>query len=364
MRYSVSEARETFRADAAHLAQAGVVLNGATSYLPDGFASNFDLAMDAQPTLVTTPNGGIPAFLTTLVDPEVIEIIFAPNKGAEIFGEVKKGTWVDQTAIFPVVEHTGEVSSYGDYLSNGRAGANTNFPQRQQYLFQTVKEYGELELERAGAARIGWAAEIDKSAATVMNKFHNLTYFFGVSGLQNYGLLNDPGLSAPLTPSTKAATGTAWMNGNIINATANEVYADIQSLFAQAQAQAGGNLEQDAAMTLAMSPTSAVALTATNQFNVNVADLLAKNFPNLKVKTAPQYGQKSATNPQGVTGGSLVQLIVEKIEGQKTGYCAFGDKMRSHPVIRDLSAFRQKVTGGSWGAIVRQPFAFSQMLGV
>ncbi|TIS53181.1 MAG: DUF2184 domain-containing protein, partial [Mesorhizobium sp.] len=42
-------------------------------------------------------------------------------------------------------------------------------------------------------------------------------------------------------------------------------------------------------MTLAMSPESQLAMTATNSFNVNVEDLLKKNFPNLRVVSAVQY---------------------------------------------------------------------------
>ena len=43
----------------------------------------------------------------------------------------------------------------------------------------------------------------------MLNKFSNLTYFFGVQGLQNYGLLNDPHLNASLTPATKAPSAKA-----------------------------------------------------------------------------------------------------------------------------------------------------------
>jgi hypothetical protein len=117
-------------------------------------------------------------------------------------------------------------------------------------------------------------------------------------------------------------------------------------------------------MVLAMSPTSAAALTATNTFNVNVYDLLKKNFPNLRVETAVQYGALTAANPQGVAAGNFMQLIAESIEGQDTGYCAFNEKMRAHTIIRDLSAFKQKVTGGSWGAIIRLPVAFASMVGI
>lgn len=358
------EARARWASHAPALAEKGIILQGATSYLPDSFKSNFRLAMDAQPTLSTTPNSGIPAWMTNYVDPQTVKIVFAPNRAAEIFGEVKKGDWLMETAWFSVVEHTGEVSSYGDYSENGSAGVNTNWPQRQAYLFQTVKQYGEREIERAGLSKLNWVSEIDQAAATVMNKFSNLTYFFGVNGLQNYGLLNDPSLSASLTPSLKAWGGVGWISGGVIKATANEIYLDIETLFSQLVAQTAGTVTAEDEMTLAMSPGSAVALTATNSFNVNVSDLLKKNFPKIKIETAVQYGQISASNPQGIAGGNFVQLIAKSVEGQETGYCAFNEKLRSHPIIRQLSSFRQKLTGGSWGSIIRQPMAISSMIGV
>jgi hypothetical protein len=225
-------------------------------------------------------------------------------------------------------------------------------------------EYGERELERAGLARLSWAAELQTAATTVLNKFQNLTYFFGLAGLQNYGLLNDPGLTASITPGVKAAGGTKWIVNGAINATANEVYADIQAIFIQLVAQSDGLIEAEDAMTLAMSPTSAVALTATNSFNVNVYDLLRKNFPKIRFETAVQYGALSATNTQGVTGGNLVQLIADNVEGQDTGYCAFNEKLRSHPIIRQLSSFKQKLTQGTWGSIIFEPLAIASMIGV
>ncbi len=64
-----------------------------------------------------------------------------------------------------------------------------------------------------------------------------------------------------------------------------------------------GLIEADTKMVLAMSPASEGALTQTNSFNVNVFDLLKKNFPNIRVETAIQYGVTSTSNPQG-TGPS------------------------------------------------------------
>ena len=362
---NLQEAIAAYRNDSVIAAErGGIHLPGVKAYVPEEWKRDYRLAMDAQPQLTTDPNSGIPAFLTTLIDPAIYEILFSPNKAAIILGEQRKGTWLDQTAMFPTVEHTGEVSSYGDFNGNGRAGVNSDWPQRQSYLYQTIKEYGELELERAGFGRINWVTDIDRAAALSLNKFQNQTYFYGVQGLQNYGLLNDPNLSAPISPAAKAWGGTAWISGGQIKATANEVFADIQALFFQLVAQTNGLVEAEAKLVLAMSPGSAVALTATNSFNVNVYELLKKNFPHIRFETAVQYGALTASNPQGTAGGNYVQLIAEEVEGQKAGYCAFNEKMRAHPIIREMSAFKQKLTAGTWGAIIRMPVLFAGLLGV
>jgi len=311
----------------------------------DGFAC------DAQPALVTTSNSGIPAFLSTFVDPKLIEVLVSPMKAAEVVGgEVKKGDWTTETAMFPMVESTGETSSYGDYSENGVAGVNSNFPQRQSYHYQVMTQWGERELERAGLARIDWANRTNVASVLTLNKFQNKTYFFGVAGLQNYGLLNDPNLSAAIVPTTKAIGGTGWAS-----ATAQEINADVQKLYKQLQTQAGGLVQLDSKMTLAMSPVSEVYLTKTTDFNVNVSDILKKNFPNLTIKTAPEYSTAS---------GELVQLILDEAEGQRTADTAFTEKLRAHPIVVQSSSFKQKKSQGTWGTIIFRPAFIAQMLGV
>ena len=313
-------------------------------------AMDYSLAMDAQPTLVTTSNAGIPAFLTNYLDPEIIEILFTPNKAVKILGETKKGDWTTQTAMFPVLESTGEVSSYGDFNNNGSVGANANWVDRQSYLFQTITQWGELELDRAGEARINWAQQLNAASVKIMDKFQNNSYFYGISGLMNYGLLNDPSLPASITPGTKTAGGTTWAV-----ATAAEIYTDIVSLFQQLVTQTNGLIDRETKMVLAMSPADEANLTKTNQYNVNVTDQIKKNFPNLRVETAVQYA---------TSAGNLVQLIAEDLDGNDTGYCAFNEKMRAHPVKIELSSYQQKKTGGTWGAIIRYPVAYASMLGI
>jgi len=361
-----NEASTLWAEDRLSFARMGVTMPDVTGYIPDEWRFAFDMALDAQPGLsATDPNSAIPAMLTTMIDPKVFKALFAPNKAAVIMTEERRGTWIDDTLMLPVTEAVGEVSSYGDYADNGNVNSNTNWPQRQSYLFQVVKQYGERELERAGLARINWVAELDYAAALMLNKFSNLSYFYGINGLQNYGLLNDPHLNASVTPATKAWGGTGWYNAsNQIAASANEIFADVENLFTQLVIQTAGLVDRETKMTLAMSPQSEAALTTTNSFNVNVSDLLKKNFPNLKVETAVQYGALSATNPQGISGGNFMQLIAHEVEGQETGFCGFNEKMRAHKLIPQLSSYKQKISAGTWGCVLRQTFTIASMLGI
>lgn len=324
---------------------------GIRDLLPAGAA----LAMDAQPQLVTAANNGIPAFLSTYIDPGVIQVLVTPNKAASILGETKKGDWVTRTAMFTMVESVGEVSSYGDWNNNGSTNANAQFPQRQSYHYQTITQWGERQLEEAGLARIDWANRLNIASVMVLDKFQNNSYFYGINGLENYGLLNDPNLAPAITPLTKAAGGTGWRMG-----TANEIYSDAQSLFQQMIVQSKGLVERDMRFVLAMSPGSEVYMTNTNEFGITVFDMLKKSFPNIRVETAVQYsGQFSAD------GLEHVQLILDQpLEGQEVGYCAFTEKLRAHPIVVDLSAFKQKKSQGTWGAIIFLPIAIASMSGI
>lgn len=301
------------------------------------------VAFDAQPELVTTMNSGIPAFLQNYLDPKVIEVLVSPMKAAEIAGETQKGNWVTATTQFIMVESDGEVSSYGDYNNGGTADSNSQFPSRQSFHYQTFTQWGEKELAVAGLAGIDLASRKNVASALVLNKFQNQTYFFGVAGLQNYGLLNDPDLPAAIVPTV------TWNS-----ATPDQILTDVIRLYQNLVAQANGLIDADARATLALSPTNALNLNKTNQFNVNVYDQISKNFPGIRIKTAPEYSTAS---------GELVQLILDEFDGQETCTAAFTEKMRTHALVVESSSFKQKKSQGTWGTIVFRPVFFSQMLG-
>jgi len=324
----------------------GIVFPGATDYLPR-------FGMDGAPTnalqspLVTQMNQGIPAFLVTMIDPEVTRILTTPPKAAEILGEAKKGDWTTKVDLFPVVESVGEVSSYGDFSTNGMANANINWVSRQSYHFEAQTRWGDLELENAGKGKIDLAAEKNIACAHLFAKALNKSYFFGVDGLENYGLLNDPSLSPSLAP-TKAWSG----------ATGVEIVADINRLYQQLQIQMPDMIEPDAEMVLALSPKILPYLSVPMQ-NVygtsSVKAYLKDLFPNMEVKTAAEYS---------LAAGELVQLIAKNVMGQQTGFCAFTEKMRAHAIVRMSSYTEQKKSAGTWGAVIKQPGAIASMIGV
>jgi hypothetical protein len=289
-------------------------------------------------------------FLSNYIDPKLIQVLTTPNKGAEILGEVKKGDWVTRTMTFAMVENVGETSSYNDWSKNGMVNANVQFPQRQSFHYQTITEWGEKQLAEAGLAKIDWAAQMNIASAMTLDKFQNLSYLFGIAGLQNYGLLNDPSLSAAITPVTKAATGTTWAV-----ATPNEIYSDFQKLFSQLVTQTNGLVEADTRMVLVLPPQLQVYLTNINSFGlVALGDMIKRTYTNLRIVSVPQYS---------ANGVNTIQLIAEEIDGQEVGYCAFTEKMRAHPVIPDLSSFQQKKSQGTWGSIILLPLAIATMTG-
>lgn len=316
------------------------------------------MAMDAAFPLVTTANSGIPAMLSTYIDPKQIEVLISPMKAAEAAGgESKLGDWTLRTAMFPMIESTGEATSYGDYNNSGSTGVNFQFPQRQSYHYQTVTQWGERELAETGLAKIDLASRKNIASVLTLNKYQNKTYLFGVAGLQNYGMLNDPALPADIVPNTKTAGGTAWiLPSGQINATNLEVFEDVQKLVFQVIDRSKGLVDATSNFTLVMSPRTNLAMTVANGTVTTVVawDLISKAFPNLKVVVVPEYS---------TAAGEKIQLIVDEVEGQKTMECKFTEKMRAHPVILELSAYKQKKSAGTWGTVIYRPLFVQGGLG-
>lgn len=162
------------------------------------------IAQDAA--LITTPNTTVPAELLAYIDPMVIEILTAPRRAREIFGEEKKGDWTTPYMKWRVDEMTGKTEPYSDYANGTTSGVNSEWQTRVQYVFQTSITYGDFEVDMSSTAKVNLAASKQRAAANVIDIDQNRFYLLGVAGKEIYGILNDPNLPAAITAG---ATGTA-----------------------------------------------------------------------------------------------------------------------------------------------------------
>lgn len=306
-------------------------------------------AMDAAGPLVTTPNNGIPAMLTNYFDPRVIEVLVAPMNAELLYPAVQKGDWATNTTTFMVVESTGETATYGDFSENGMSGHNAQFPQRQSYGFQTNTQWGDKQMDVAAKARLNYAQRQQVASALILRKKENAIFLFGVSGLQNYGAMNDPSLIAPVAPTTGTG-GNTWALK-----TSDEIYADFVLLWANLITQGNGLINTKSRVKVGIPNIVEQYLTKQNTYGQVLRDRLKLAYPNMEIETIPEFATGS---------GNLVQMIAQDVEGQPTGELAYAERMRAHGVVRASSYYHEKKSGHAWGAMIYYPNFIAQMLGV
>lgn len=344
-----SEYTPTFQEAAAR----GFVFPQAQAWLTDSVRRSV-MAQDSAPALNTTPNTGVPPELLAYIDPAVIEILTAPRRAREIFLEEKKGTWATAYEKWRADESVGQTEPYSDYANGTTSDVNSNWYVRSQYRFQTTITYGDLETDMSSLALVNLAASKQRAAATAIDIDANKFYLLGVADTEIYGIFNDPNLPAS---SVVAATGT---NDSTLWAdkTTRQIYEDILALFANLSAQSKGIITKDTPLKLCLSPEMSVMLGAATDFNVSVLDMLQKYFRSIDIVSVPELHDSVGT------AGETVFLIAPEVNGQQTGVLAFGEKFRAGRLIGDLSSFRQKFVGTTYGGIVRMPFAFASATGM
>ena len=296
------------------------------------------------------PNAAVPAYMRAYVTPEIIKELTAIRAYKEIAPEVKNGDFTTSFAQFRCLEYTGNVQPYGDYDGNGQSGVNTNYPTRQQYRFQTTIKVGDLEQEMNAKARVDLLEEKQAAAAINIDIAFNNFALYGVQGVAVYGLLNEPSLNAALTPISVSG-GTAWSGKN-----ANQQFDDIVKLMASLYNGAGGHITKRTKTKMLVSTDIMALMDKTNTYGLSTYDMVQKNYPNMEVICVPELYDTIATT-------STIMVLAEEVLGQKTVEFGYSDKYYAHAMIRRLSNWEQKVSAGTFGAIVYRPFAIATMTG-
>lgn len=329
---------------------------------PYGFSSPYEqrgfitpetmpqMAKDAA--LITTPNTAVPVELTAYFDPQVIDILTAPRNARSIFQEQKKGDWTTPYMKWRSNEIVGNTQPYSDYGQSGNANVNYNWQAREQYRFQTIINYGDLETAMSSSAKLSLASDKQRAAAQIIEIDQNRFYCFGVRGMEIYGILNDPNLHATISPIS-TDNGVEWEKKNT-----TERYNDVLAVFNRIASQTQGIVSNDDELVLAVSPQANVMLGAATDFNVSVVDMLKKYFSNLRIVVLPQLG--AGNNEKG----EMLYMVAPRIAGMPSGFLGYGEKFRAGRVIPNLSSFSQKMSATTYGGVIQVPAAVGSMVGI
>lgn len=297
------------------------------------------------------PNASVPAYMRAYANPRVIEVLTAERAYRKIAPEVKNGDFTTSFTQFRCLEFTGETTPYGDYDGNGQVNVNTNYPVREQYRFQTTLKVGDLEQKMNAEAKIDLFAEKQRSASIALDIDFNRFALYGVAGKAVYGLLNDPSLNASITPISVGGV-TAWSGKN-----ATAEIADISKLMGTLYAQAGGHIDGSTNTKLLVSPQTLADLDKVNDYGITAKKMLADTYPNMTIVVVPELYNATL-------GTSTIMVLADEILGQPVVEFGYTDKYYAHEIVRSLSAWEQKISAGTYGAIVQLPFAIATMTGV
>ncbi|PLJ70733.1 major capsid family protein [Klebsiella quasipneumoniae] len=303
--------------------------------------------------LITQANSTIPAELLAYIDPTVIEIMTAPRNARELYAEEKRGDWTTPYFKWRADEPTGNTAAYSDFGQFGVAGVNSEWHTREQYRFQTIIEYGDLEQDMAAQAKINLAAAKQRAAATTIDIDANKFYLLGVEGKEIYGALNDPNLPAAVTPISVSGT-TAWSGKDAIAR-----YNDVIKLFTQLVTQLNGLVDEKSRLKIVSSPATRALLAAPTALGLTTMRMLEDYFPNAEFVSLPQLGAAYAP-----AASETLMIIAPEVLGNETGLLGFGEKIRMGRIVPSLSSFAQKVSGTTYGGVIRVPAAVAQMTGI
>lgn len=316
--------------------------------------SRDQLAQDAA--LSTQPNVGAPAALYTYIDPRIIEVLFGVTNATKFFPKSLVGRWTQDYADFAVEEVVGKVSPYNDFANGTTSDVNYNYPVRQNFRYQTTIKYGELETAKLAEAKINLPARKQNAAAQIIARAENKFQLYGVSGMEIYGMLNDPNIPETITPISVNSNSTwaAKIAADPNNA-ATLVFNDVNKLWQELTANNGGHLDVNAPIVLGISNKMIGYLTQPNQYGKTAKVMLQENYPNIEFVQLPELSTDA---------GEMLYMTVRELYGDETGWSAFSMAFQLGRLVAHESSFTQKASAGTWGCVIRRPSLVATMAGI
>tara|TARA_R110000851_G_scaffold279659_2_gene432950 strand:+ start:2916 stop:3980 length:1065 start_codon:yes stop_codon:yes gene_type:complete len=322
------------------------------------FAIGLDgMSFDAAPVSplgtasIPTPNQMLQTWL-----PGFVAMATAPVKIDEILGLTAAGNWADEEVVQKTLEHVGEAKEYGDNSDTHLASWNVNYVRRGVVRFEEGFRVGKLEEARSSAIDINSASEKRAAAVMSLNIQRNKVGFLGYNstkGTNIYGLLNDPSL-----PAYESAAAT-WAAS-----TAEVIYSQIKTALSLIRTVSKDLIDPTShSITLACATAVVDQLNKTNQYGISVYDLLAKNYPQLRIVSAPQF--------DAADGGANVAYFIADtvVDGASTdGNQAIVQIVPSRYQLlgSEVTAkgYTEAATNATAGVMVKRPYAVQRLSGI
>jgi Uncharacterized protein conserved in bacteria (DUF2184) len=318
------------------------------------------MAMDDTVQFAAPSNGTIPYF-TTIWTNKLIKQLLQVTASRKLTHEFQQGQWATTNIKLPTLAYLGQSAPYADFGGAGNTSVNTNWVDRETVRLQRTITYGDLAVAQMSMGKIDYVAALREALANLVALDQDEINFFGYSGINVFGMLNDPNLNATIPAPASAANPSS---GQWIYKTFTEIIFDINTMVNAIVARAGGNADSyNDKFYLALPPAVVTYLNDPNSFGVNSVKAYIQNtYPNMEIVQA-QFLQGSGS-PIGASNPNYALMIWEKLGGQECVLNAFSSLWNSHGVVREISYFNEKISYTVSGSIVTMPAGVQIMSGI
>lgn len=330
--------------------QVALMFSGCDSYALD------DLQSPVTTATIPTPIQFLQAWL-----PGFVQILTQARKIDLIIGIAQVGSFEDEEVIQGYLEFAGEAEFYGDLTNIPLASWNENFERRTNLRFEMGIKVGMLETLRTARMRMDNAGQKRTAATNTLEIRRNAIGFFGYNGGANrtYGFLNDPTSPAYVTaPNTGTGSTTTWSTKTFLNIT-----ADLRAMFQRLRTASGDNWDpKDNASTLAVATNVVDYLTTVSDFSYSVLDWMSKNYPKVRVISAPELN-----NANG--GANVAILSADKIadgssDGGATWLQMVPAKFYNVGTEKGAKGYVEDFGMATAGALLKRPFMVQRLTGI